>query len=69
MTMFYAEVWLDEPDFCEHCPCLDPTGDDPHCRAGEFWMKRERMGSEGSYYFVTPRPKGCPLLDRNEVQN
>jgi len=63
MTLYTAEIWLDEDNICNECPCHDDyiIADAPKCKLGEFYMVRENRGKNGTANLVTPRPRGCPL--------
>lgn len=59
--LYTAEIWLDEDNICNECPCHDNMStEQPKCRLGDFWMKEENRGKTAPNW-VTPRPKGCPL--------
>lgn len=62
MTLYTAEIWLDEDNICNECPCLNQEGTHPQCKLGTFWMEEENRGKpNGPSNWVTPRPRGCPL--------
>jgi hypothetical protein len=66
--LYQAEIWLDEDNICNDCPCHDLNTDEhPQCRLGKFWMRQENRG-KGTPNWVTPKPAGCPLK-RVEVKN
>lgn len=59
--LYSAEIWLDEDNICNECPCHDNVNYvKPKCKLGDFWMEEENRGKNAPNW-VTPRPRGCPL--------
>lgn len=60
--LFVAEIWIDEPNFCNACPMLDlERFEHPFCKFGEFYLRNENIGKDGKPNWCVRRPAGCPL--------